>query len=118
MRLKSSRGAAGTKTFGVMPSPLNKPATLIGYHGDKDGGLRQYTSQDKVRKVLGNGTFNHYMDMTHGASGSGITGTGAWQDKIFGINSSQIEGVTPYNIAATITNGTYRVIVDWAVRPL
>jgi V8-like Glu-specific endopeptidase len=118
VRLKRSLGAVGTKSFGVMPSPLHKVARLIGYHGDKEKGLRMHSSRDQVRKVLGNGTFNHYIDMEEGASGSGITGGGGWEDKIFGINSSEVEGSTPYNIATTIVDANLAVITQWAVRPL
>lgn len=118
LRLKRSLGALGTKTFGVMASPLHNVARLVGYHGDKDKGLRMYSSRDRVRKVLGNGTFNHYIDMTEGSSGSGITGEGGWEDKIFGINSSEVEGVTPYNIATAITSANLAAITQWAIRPL
>lgn len=118
VRLKTSLGKVGAKPFGVMPSPLGMVARLIGYHADKDAGLRMYSSKDKVRKVLGNGTFNHYMDMDKGSSGSGITGAGGWEDKIFGVNSSEVEGATPYNIATTITDDVHATIADWAIRPL
>lgn len=118
VRLKRSLGSVGTKGFGVMPSPLHKVARLIGYHGDKEKGLRMHSSRDRVRKVLGNGTFNHYIDMEQGASGSGITGEGGWEDTIFGINSAEVEGSTPYNIATTITDANLAVITQWAVRPL
>lgn len=118
VRLKSSFGRVGTKVFDVMPNPLNMVATLIGYHGDRNDALRMYESHDQVRKVLGNGTFNHYMDMMPGASGAPILGAGGWENKVFGINSSQLEGAKPYNIATAITATNRSVIASWAVRPL
>jgi V8-like Glu-specific endopeptidase len=115
VRVKTSLGAAGTRTFGVLASPLNKTVIVTGYHSDLEKSLRQYTSQDKVRKLFDAGIINHYADTEHGASGSGVTGTGSWADKIFAVHSS---GFETYNSAALITDSNYRVIVDWAVRTL
>jgi glutamyl endopeptidase len=118
VRLKSSFGRVGTKAFGVMPNPLNVAASLIGYHFDKNDALQMYESHDQIRKVLGNGTLNHYMDMRPGASGGPIVGAGGWENKVFAINSSELEGIKPYNIATAITTSNRPVIATWSVRAL
>jgi V8-like Glu-specific endopeptidase len=118
VRLNASFDRVGTKVFDVMPNPLDMAATLIGYHSDKSDSMRMYVSHDQVRKVLGNGTFNHYMDMMPGASGSPIVGAGGWDNKVFGINSSQLEGEKVYNVATAITSANRPVIANWAVRTL
>jgi V8-like Glu-specific endopeptidase len=116
VRLKSQLGAAGVRSLGVLESAANKPTHLIGYHGDLRGGLAMHASQDQVRKVLSNGTFNHYTDMMPGASGAGITSTGNFSNTVFGINSSEVNGRNSYNIAAAIDVANHRVLLDWAAR--
>lgn len=115
IRLKASLGAVGTRPFGVLQSPLGQRAVVTGYHKDLEKGLRQYTSRDQIRKVFDVGVLSHYADTEHGASGSGITGAGAWADKIFAVHSSGFES---YNAAAAITKNNHPVIVDWALRAL
>ena len=106
----------GVMSYGVMPDPLNERAALTAYHYYTDGGKTMMTSQDKVRRAFDNGTFNHYCDLEVGASGGAITGNGEWQNKIFGIQSSQhiSSNGAQYNIAVLITQETYDDIDEWA----
>ena len=109
IRLKSpfDQDKTGVMSYGVMPDPMNERAILTAYHDDIDAGRKMMTSQDKVRRVLDNGTFNHYCDLDSGSSGGAITGTGKWQDKIFGIESSdrELSNGAKYNIAVLINPG-------------
>ena len=116
VRLKSALTAAGTRAIGVLANAENKATRLAGYHGDLQGGLAMHASSDSVRKVLSNGTFNHYTDMKPGASGAGITSTGSFADTVFGINSSEIIGRNAYNIATAIDATNHRVLLEWAAR--
>jgi V8-like Glu-specific endopeptidase len=115
IRLKSSLGVAGTRRLGVLTSPLGKVVAVTGYHADLEKALRQYSSRDQVRKTFAVGVISHYADTEHGASGSGVTGSGEWSDKIFAVHSSGFES---YNAAAWITAKNHPVIMDWAVRAL
>lgn len=73
-------------------------------------------SADKVRKVIeDNGTFNHYIDCETKASGAAITGSGDWQNSIFGIHSSSLMTLSgnKYNVGVLITDDVYHDIESW-----
>jgi len=118
IRLKAAIPNAGTRSFGVLEDLLSAPAVLDGYHEDKQDCLQMYESKDRVRKVLADGSFNHFTDLKPGASGGGIVGSGAWSNTIFGVQSSHIDEGNRYNIASTITESKYRSIKSWVTRVL
>ncbi len=117
IRLKTpfDTSKTGVMSYGLMSDPLNEKAILAAYHYNIDSGKKMMKSQDKVRRVFDNGTFNHYCDLEGGASGGAITGTGEWENKIFGIQSSEhiLSDDVRYNIAFLITQETYDDIDTW-----
>ncbi len=120
IRLKSpfDTGKTGEMAYGVIPDPMGERATLTAYHEDIDAARKMTTSQDKVRRVFDNGWFNHYCDLDSGSSGGPITGTGEWQDKVFGIESSdrELSNGAKYNIAVLITAASHNDIITWATQ--
>jgi V8-like Glu-specific endopeptidase len=118
-RLKTPLAKAGVRSIGVREQLISQTTVLDAYHEDKQDCLRMHESKDIVRKLIDDGSFNHFTDLKPGSSGGGIVGTGEWANKVFGIQSSHIDKVAnPYNIAATITADKYRVISSWVSRAL
>jgi hypothetical protein len=100
----------------MMPTVAQRGDQVTTGHGEV---LQMYESKDIVRRIIDDGSFNHFTDLKPGASGGGIVGTGEWANTIFGIQSSHIDKVVnPYNIAATITADKHRTISSWVNRGL
>jgi V8-like Glu-specific endopeptidase len=111
IRLQAPIARAGARSYAARNDLLEQPVAMLGYHGDLSQALRMHESKDRVRKVLANGTFNHYLDEAKQSSGSGIALQGT--NTIVGIHSSSIDGTNPYNIASTLTAEKVRYIAGW-----
>lgn len=119
VRLKTPLTKAGVRSIGVREQLISQTTVLDAYHEDKQACQQMHQSKDIVRRLIDNGSFNHYTDLKPGSSGGGIVGTGEWANTIFGIQSSHIDkSANPYNIAATITADKHRAISSWVTRAL
>jgi V8-like Glu-specific endopeptidase len=113
---------AGTRPVAVANTKPGDFATMIAYHGDlcaragEACGSRtarnQFVSSDSVRKVE-DGWMRHYIDMTPGASGAGISSGSAARAPIFAVNIAEnaLEG---FNAALLITPQVYQDLEYWA----
>ncbi len=115
IRLKSPFENAKTRAYGVHLDPLYQWAKVAAYHGDIASAGKMVMSEDKVRRVFDNGTFNHYIDTEVGSSGGGITGTGEWENKIFATVSTDIRlgSGNKYNIGTLLTEEAVASIDEW-----
>jgi V8-like Glu-specific endopeptidase len=113
---------AGTRPVSVAKTQQGDFAVLIAYHGDlcaragEACGSRtarnQFVSSDSVRKVE-DGWMRHYIDMTPGASGAGISSGSAARAPIFAVNIAQ-DRKEGFNAALLITPKVYNDLVSWA----
>ena len=107
--------------FGIYtPNPLNMPAIIGGYPGDKP--RTQWTAADKIREVS-NEMIGYRMDSVGGHSGSpiwhdrdeGLGTSGAWG---FGVHNY---GVGPFgsnmNSAARLTGVRIQNYINWRNQP-
>jgi len=106
---------ASTGYFGFFNpgSPVNLPALIAGYPGDKPGGT-QWIAADKVW------TNNTRKAFYKGDTAGGMSGSGVWQDRttigpyIYAVHAY---GGTTYNSGVWLSSGVYSNYLAWKALP-